>query len=181
MRMQKMIVLMVLTSLFLGCGASQKSYEANTALDEMIANKSFKIEVVSAEPMVTQAMAQVANSGLLPPGNSISRIDVAGDGYFIKVQGDSVAADLPYFGERQMGGGYGSHAGIKFDGLLKNLEIVKEESKQRYTVNFSIDSSSENYFVRIAVGNNGSSTTAIRSSHRNRIRYSGDLEALKKD
>ncbi len=72
-----------------------------------------------------------------------------------------------------MGGGYGSDASIKFDGIAEKLEIVKDETKQRYTLNFSNDSSSENYFVRVTMGNNLTRTTAIQSSHRNRIWYMG--------
>ncbi len=178
MKMLRNIALSVLTGIFLGCGASQKVKEPNAKLDQMIVEKSFKIKVKAVEPMVTQALGQVANSGVLPPGNTVGRIDVTGEGYFIKVMGDSVSANLPYFGERQMGGGYDSDSGIKFDGLAKNMEVTKDETKQSYILNFSISANPENYIVTVAAGNNLTSTTSIRSSHRNRIRYVGELEAL---
>jgi len=181
MKLLKMVLLAGLTSLIFGCGASKQIKEPNAALDQMMNQSAFRIAVVSAEPQLTQAMSQVMNSGVLAPGNSMSRIDVAGEGYFIKVQGDSVAAQLPYYGERQMGGGYDSDAGINFEGIPKNLEIIKDETKQSYTVKFSIHSSSEMYFVTTMVGNNASSTTVISSSQRNRIRYNGDLKAVKEE
>ncbi len=176
MKLFKLLSLSVFTLLLLGCGATNKVKEPNAALDDMMNQRAFRISVVSAEPMVTQALSQVANSGLIPPGNSMSRIDVTGSGYFIKVHGDSVSAQLPYFGERQMGGGYGSDTGINFDGLTKNLEITKDETKQSYLIRFSIDSSAEVYFVSTTIGNNATSTTAITSSQRNRIRYSGKVK-----
>ncbi|WP_171037038.1 DUF4251 domain-containing protein [Maribacter algarum] len=178
MKRFRYVVLLVFIGIFLGCGTSKKVVEPNMKLDQMMVEKAFEIKVKSAEPMITQALGQVANSGILPPGNTIARIDVTGSGYFIKVQGDSVSADLPYFGERQMGGGYNSDSGIKFNGLAKDMEVTKDETKQRYTLNFTIDSSSENYFVLIEIGTNLSSTTSIRSSHRNRIRFIGDVNEL---
>ena len=177
MKIFRIVLLAGLTAAIIACGASQKRMEPNAKLDKLMEQKAFSIAIRSAEPLVTQALSQIANSGMLPPGNSISRIDVTGSGYYIKVQGDSVSANLPYFGERQMGGGYNSNAGIEFDGMAKNLEIIKDETKQSYTVKFSIDSSAEDFFVNVAVGNNLTSTTAIRSSHRNRIRYSGTVKA----
>ena len=180
MKMLRNSLLLVLAAVIFGCGASQKVKEPNAELDRMMEQKAFEISIRSAEPQLTQAMGQIANSGIMQPGNTIGRIDVAGSGYFIKIDGDSVSADLPYYGERQMGGGYNSDSGIKFDGIGKNLEITKDDLKQSYTLGFSIASNSENYIVRIEVGNNMTSTSNIRSSHRNRIRYSGDVEALAK-
>lgn len=175
MKLLKLLLLTGFTSLIFGCGASKKVKESNLALNQMMNERSFRVSIVSAEPQLTQAMSQVANNGLLGPGNSMTRIDVTGAGYFIKVQGDSVAARLPYYGERQMGGGYDSNAGINFKGITENLEITKDEIKQQYTIKFSIDAKSEVYFVATAVGNNASSTTTITSSQRNRIRYSGKV------
>lgn len=178
MKMNRIVIFVGLVGMLLGCGATQTLKEPNAKLDRMMAEQAFEINIRSAEPQVTQAMAQIANSGILPPGNTIGRIDVAGSGYFIKVEGDSVSAHLPYYGERQMGGGYDSDSGIKFEGIGKNLEIAKDELKQSYTLGFSIASNSENYIVKIAVGTNMTSTASIRSSHRNRIRYSGDVAAV---
>ena len=164
-----------------GCGASKKIIAPNIQLDEMMAQKAFEIKVQSAEPQVTRAMSQIANSGMLPPGSTINRIDVGGSGYYIKVAGDSVSAELPYYGERQMSGGYNSDSGIKFNGLAENLEISKDDSKQRYTVKFRIDGNAENYSVTISVLNNLSSTTTVSSSHRNGIAYSGKVIKTSKD
>lgn len=173
MKMSKIFFLMAITVLFFSCGASKQVKEPNAKLDQMMEESVFEVNIRSAEPQLTQAMAQVANSGILAPGNSMSRIDVTGSGYFIKMKGDSVSADLPYYGERQMGGGYNSDAGIKFDGVPKNLEIVKNDIKQSYLLKFSVDANAEDYFVAVVVGNNLTSTIDIRSSHRNRIRYTG--------
>ncbi len=77
-----------------------------------------------------------------------------------------------------MGGGYGSDAGIKFDGTARDIEINKDESKNNYEITFGANDATESYLFTIDMFNNLSSTTRIRSSHRNRIRYTGMVEKL---
>ena len=178
MRFKGVLLVLAVILLFLGCSASKQLHVANAALDTMMQQEAFKVEVQAAEPQVTQAMAQIANSGILPPGNNISRIDVTGEGYFIKLNDTRVAAELPYYGERQMGGGYGSDSGIRFDGIARDVKIVKDAEKNSYVVTFSVDNSSENYFFTIDIGSSLNSTVRVRSSHRNRIRFTGKVIAL---
>ena len=61
--MYKLLVIIGLTTLLLGCAVSQKTYKTNGALDEMISQKRFEIKAKLAQPMVTQVMSQVALSG----------------------------------------------------------------------------------------------------------------------
>lgn len=175
------ILILVFGGLLTGCGTVPKTYEANPMLDELMAQKEFQIAIRSALPMTTQAWNQIANSGLLQPGNNASRIDLSREGYFIKVAGDSVSANIPYYGERQMGGGYNSNSGIEFDGIAEDLEIIKDEEKQGYQLSFNVDSAnvSETFFVSSTVFSNGRSIVFVRSSHRNRIQYSGTVTPIK--
>ncbi len=182
MRFKRVSMVVVLSILFLGCSASQKALKANQSLDTMIEQKAFKIEVRAAEPQVTTALAQIGTSGLMRPGNTISRIDVTGEGYFIKLDGEKATANLPYYGERQMGGGYGSDTGITFDNeSARDLTIVKDATKHSYVVSFSVDNSSESYFFTIDLGASLHSTVRVRSSHRNRIRFTGNVIELADD
>lgn len=157
----------------IGCGSAKKTFVSNATLDKMIVEETFKIEVKSAEPQITTALAQVGSSGVIRPGSTMSHIDVTGEGYFVKLDGKNVATSLPYFGERQMGGGYGSDAGININGTVRDLKITKDGEKHGYEVTFSIDNSSESYFFTIDLGTSLTSTIRVRSSHRNRIRYAG--------
>ncbi|WP_273566909.1 DUF4251 domain-containing protein [Maribacter halichondriae] len=178
MIVRKIALVFSVTILMLHCSPSQKLVENNAALDGLIAQKRFEIKVRTVEPLVTQAMAQVANSGMLPPGNTISRIDVTGQGHFIKVHGDSVSANLPYFGERQMGGGYDDNPGIKFNAIPKNIEIIREDDKNRHRIKFTINDKTETFIINTEVYPNSSALVSIRSSHRNPIRYSGTVGEL---
>ena len=175
MQISKILFVVLCGVLAIGCKSGQKTVVSNSSLDAMIARQAFKIEVNAAEPMVTTALAQIANSGLMRPGNTMSRIDVTGEGYFIKMDGDSISVYLPYYGERQMGGGYGSDAGIKFDGTARDIEINKDESKNSYEITFGANDATESYLFTIDISNKLSSTTRVRSSHRNRIRYEGKV------
>lgn len=181
MEIKKILLVVLGCVLFVACGSTNKVAVANSTLDDMMEQESFKIAVRAVEPQVTAALAQIAGSGLLQPGNTVSRIDVTGAGYFIKLDGQNVSANLPYYGERQMGGGYGSDDGIKFNTTAKDLLITKNEEKHSYVVTFSVDNSSESYFFTIDVGSSLSSTARVRSSHRNRIRFTGSVKELEAD
>lgn len=180
------ISLKLLTSCFallllFGCGASNKIVEPTTksrALDEMIAAENFVFEVEWARPKATQALNNVMSSGLLPPGNSVAQINVMGNGNFFKMEGDSVSADLPYFGERQMGGGYDADNGIKFNGVPKDLKIEKDQTNLRYDITFNISEKTETYRCLLQLSPSQTGTLLINSSHRFNIRYEGKVSAL---
>ena len=94
--------------LFFSCGTGSKTAIAKsqeTKLDSLIAAKNFIIRCDWALPMMTNSMNSLFNSGLFPPGSATNQINLIGNANYLKVVGDSVAAELPYFGERQMGGG----------------------------------------------------------------------------
>ena len=81
------ISLVVLVSIMLfGCGSSKQPVVTNAALDAMMEQETFQIMVTSAEPQVTSAMAKVASSVIMGAGNTVSRIDLTGQGYFIKLE-----------------------------------------------------------------------------------------------
>jgi len=175
MKWKGILGVVLVSMMFIGCSSTSKVVEANSRLDALVENKTIKIEINAAEPMVTIALAQIANSGMMAPGNTVGRIDVKGQGYFIEIEGDTVSADLPYFGERQMGGGYGEDAGIKFKEQITDIEITKDDSKQRYQIRFSIRDVTETYLINMEVFPNMNCDMRVSSSHRNRIRYTGKV------
>ncbi|MGB5555494.1 MAG: DUF4251 domain-containing protein [Flavobacteriaceae bacterium] len=177
----KTLLNVLLVMVFIGCGTSQKIIEPTAdsqRLDTMVTAQDFKIEMEWAEPLMTNSMMQIANSGLLAPGNSASRINLLGNGNYLSMKGDSVQANLPYFGERQMGGGYGDNAGIKFNGVAKNLEIQKIEQKQAYQIDFSISEGSETYTVRMNLLANLKARIRVLSTQRRSIGYEGTVKSL---
>lgn len=181
---QRLFFLGIICTIF-SCSSSKTTVTKQDVikLEDFLNKKYFKIEVNSAEPQVTAAFASVGNSGLLPPGSNIARIDLTGDGNYLKVKGDSVFAYLPYFGERQMGGTYGNKgAGIKIDGKASNFRLVKGK-KDNFQIKFNADdeeSSAETYTISLKIFPSRTSTISINSTHRNTIRYNGRVTEIKK-
>tara|TARA_R110000868_G_scaffold284718_1_gene545127 strand:- start:2541 stop:3089 length:549 start_codon:yes stop_codon:yes gene_type:complete len=167
--------------ILIACGSSKTRVAATAesrALDELVAARAFMIESTWASPSATSSMNAIANSGLLGNGNSAGNINLMGNPNFFKIEGDTISADLPYFGERQMGGGYTSESGIKFKGVPDNVTIKKDDSTQRYTMSFKISEAIEAYTIYITLFPNWSSTMSINSTQRTSINYKGEVIAL---
>ncbi len=171
--------------LLLGCGGSSRVVapsDESRALDSLMVQNNFIIEADWASPQLTASMASIANSGLLGIGNNANNINLIGNPNFLKVQGDTISAYLPYFGERQMGGGYGTSSAIEFKGIPDNLKIEKDNKKQLYRIRFNIQGDkTETYNVVIDLYPNKTSFINVNSSQRFPIRYQGNVAAIKKE
>lgn len=175
----------LLLSLFGGavmsCGSAKTmgTEAKRQRLDELVSKKSFIIESDRAMPMATNSLNSISNAGLLPPGSSASQISLIGNSNYLKIMGDSIAVYLPYFGERQMGGGYDNDGpGIKFEGIPEDMEINKDEGKQRYDIRFKMTDDSETFNVNVTLYPNLNSMINVNSSQRFPIRYSGEVSAF---
>ena len=173
------LILVLLMGIFLtGCKSTQKTVVPNPKLGVLMENQAFRIAVNAVQPQLTMALAQLNNSQLVRPGNTLSNINVGGEGYFFKMEGDSVSANLPYYGERQMGGGYGNAVGIVFKEVARDLKIEKTANTNAYQVTFGVSSAEEFYRFMITIENNLGCTAHVTSSHRNRIRLIGKVAEL---
>ena len=170
---------LVISFVLLGCSSSKQVEVANPELDAMMAQQRIEFNATSMRPVATNAMSQVVQSGLVPPGSTLGRIDLLGSSNFLQIAGDSVSANLAYFGERQIGGGYNSTTGIKFNGVPDAIEIVKDARKNNYAIKFRIREKMENFTVFIQIGPSLSGTIDITSSHRTRIAYTATARELR--
>ncbi|SNY99981.1 DUF4251 domain-containing protein [Flagellimonas pacifica] len=173
------ITIIVLAIALLSCASHSKSSATVAevdALQKLVAEKTFIIKANWAMPMATGSLNRIANTGLIPPGSTANRIDITGNGSYLRVLGDSVAADLPYFGERQMGGGYTNDTGIKFEGVPQELTFIPDDKSKGYTVNFNISKGTETYQVSAKLFPNRTSLINIISSQRTSIRYDGRVD-----
>lgn len=184
MMMKTKLFLLLMTMVFFACGSHSTktiSKVQSQKLDDLIAKKSFEIVNDWASPMGTASMNSVINSGLLGPGNNAGQINLIGNSNYLRIEGDSVSAYLPYFGERQMGGGYDSDGGnIQFEGVPEDYKITQDEQTKRYEISFSINRKIENFTVRATLMPNLSSTINITSSQRFPIRYRGKVSEISK-
>ena len=182
--MKKGLIVLGLLAVIWSCGSSQKTAASaiqSQVLEQMVEQKSFQIESEWAQPLNTKAMNSIASSGLLLPGNSGSNISLIANPNYLKVMGDTVAAYLPYFGERQLTARYGVGNAIEFKGIPDKLKISQNSKKKNYTILFTIKENTEVYQVTITLFNSLSSHISINSSQRNVIRYIGKVSELPKE
>lgn len=168
----------ILCCVLLSCKSSKTIIDDSHPIHGIMSSKNFEFMAKSANPLATQSLTAVANSGLLPPGSNISRIDLNGNGNYIKVTNDSVSANLPYYGERQFGGTYGTADGVEFNGVPDDYNQTFNADKQRYMVTFQISNSTDRYSVNMQVYPNKSCVVSVNTSNRNTIQYNGTIESL---
>jgi hypothetical protein len=181
----KYTILIAFTGFLLGCGASKKSSVSSSEkerLENLVAQKSFEIECDLAMPLMTNSMNSLSNAGLFPPGSTPNQISLIGNSNYLKIMGDSVAAALPYYGERQFGGGYDRDGvGVTFSGNPENYESVYDEKKHSYNIRFSISNNMERFNVSLVLFPGLTSTIVINSNQRFAIRYSGTAKAISEE
>lgn len=178
-------IIAVLIVVAIGCASNPKpsvTAEEIETLNKLVTEKSFQIQANWANPLATGSINNIANAGLLPPGSTANRIDLSGSASFLRVTGDKVEANLPYFGERQMGGVYNNNnTGIQFEGVPKDFEIVPNKKTQGYTMRFTISAATETYQVVSQLTPSLSSTLSINSTHRTAIWYIGRVGPFAKE
>ncbi|GAB4164150.1 MAG: DUF4251 domain-containing protein [Winogradskyella sp.] len=154
--------------------------EALGQLEELIANKDFKIDINAAFPFNTNATRQVLNNLTRFNGNTASRINV--NGYDITFKNDSIMGYLPYYGEQQLSSGrYNTDLGIEFAGIPKDYELFKHKNKDALVMKFTINDNRdtiETYKVFITFFPSKTADVNIVTSHRNGISYRGRLEDI---
>jgi len=177
----KFLLFLSFSLLFFSCG-SNKDLAATKAqkerLQNMISNSSFVINSDWANPRATTSFIQVANSGLLPPGSNASNINLIGNDNYLKFHKDSVMIELPFYGERQMGGGYNNSSGFSYAGLYDDYKMNYSSKKGFYTIKFNVKIKTESLNISIRLYDNLKSSMIINSSHRTSISYEGNVSEL---
>ncbi|MFL1012803.1 DUF4251 domain-containing protein [Flavisericum labens] len=171
----KILIWSIFMLTLLSCGASKNppTDAEMAALNELINQRHFKIESDWAYPQATMAMQRVLNSGILPPGDNASSINLVGNYNFLKIDGDSISSHLPYFGERQMQIAYGgTDTAIEFKGLVDNYKVEKNK-KYGYNVSFNASSNQESFSVFITISPSLKTDMVLNGTGRFPIRYSG--------
>lgn len=177
--MKRGVLLLVVFSFAVGCGTTKglkNSPEQIAELHELVQSKSYVFTANRAYPMPSQAFNAIANSGLLPPGTNSGMIDLTTITSFLKIDGDSITGNLPFYGERQFGGGPTAKTGIAFKGVPFEYDQFYNEAKGYYEIVFEIADKTEQYQVNVSLFPNNFANVSVNSNHRSTIRYSGTVE-----
>lgn len=138
------------------------------------------IEFDSAYPLSASIINN--SSVLLPQDSRGGTINLIGNYNHFKILGDSLSISLPYFGERQMGGGYNlDDAGIKFEGkpLVTKHSYNSKKHKQEYY--FEVKKGSETFQMNLSIFSNLNTDLRVTSTHRTAISYRGNVLLNKKE
>lgn len=172
----KLTLIFLVSAFLLSCSATKTKAtpEQIQTLDRLVAEQSFKIESDWAMPQINRSISALQSRGLVAPGSNANRISLTGIANELKLEGEVISSQLPYYGEVQMPSGYmgSDDNSIVFDGNIKDYEVVKNENSS-YTISFDAKSNNENYNVTIRLFPNLKSEMILKGAKRFPIRYTG--------
>lgn len=173
--------------IIMGCSGTktytEQEQQQYSQLKALVQSKQLKIHSNFARPMATTAFMQVANTGILGPGNSAANIDITSNSNLLKIENDSITGYFPFFGEQRFAGSYpnSNNQGIEFKGILKDYKVTENDAKHSVTINFKMNDqhrANEQYNVFVTVFPNKRSSIQINSTNRTSIEYSGSWQQL---
>lgn len=181
MNLARPILFLFLLFIF-SCGSSkgQVTPEEIERLNKLVEEQAFEIESDWALPFTTNSLVSVQNSGLFPPGSQAGQINLTTTSNFFRIVGDSIASDLPYYGEVQFSAGHygGGDGGIELIGEIEDLKIEKIEKNHSYRFKFNASSENEKFRVILILFPNGRSSLRINGFNRFPIEYTGNYSSL---
>lgn len=187
MRQTKYIsIVMIISILFWSCGSTYDSAGNSresqlNELRELLDTKSFKFMAETAHPMQTYAVTQVTNALLRNTGNTSGTIFLTGRGDYLKVMGDTITAELSYFGELRMVSSIDPRdSGINFTGELSNFSIKESKKKKKLNVEFDVKTKIDKYNIIMQLYPSQRANIVVNSSNRTSIRYEGEIVRLDK-
>lgn len=176
----KIACIVVLGFVLISCGASNKMRAAdNDEAGKLIESGYFEFQADWAMPLNANDMNVLADAGLLRVGDSPNRINLLGNPNFLKIEGDTVAAYLPFYGVQQFNVNMNAtDQAINFDEEAKNYKVKYKESKGQYIITFNASGNSGGYRITLIVFSNKSANLRVNSANRNFIAYDGEIMAL---
>ncbi|MFK8060243.1 MAG: DUF4251 domain-containing protein [Polaribacter sp.] len=164
-----------LVIVFFSCSSSKKVLNAAEIADfkSTIENKKLEITANSANPQAINA-GVTGLQNLMPPGSSIANINLNSIPNFFKINQDSLAIDLPYYGQQQLSKSYNStDIGVLFNGKAELIKQEYNKKKNSYLIKYRAKAVDENYQIALTLYPNNIARFTVISSHRTSISYNG--------
>lgn len=159
------------------CTASRSvaTPEQQAQLESVLNNRDFSFDVEFAVPTASQAYLSAANVGFAPArGSSPAQINLSGEGYFIKVRGDSVQTNLPYFGVSDNISDFSNtQRGINIEGAIEELKIKSTKTGKEFE--FFAREGFERFRFIMSVSPDLKTRVSVFSPQRDLIRFTGKL------
>tara|TARA_R110002096_G_C14338257_1_gene701926 strand:+ start:163 stop:696 length:534 start_codon:yes stop_codon:yes gene_type:complete len=169
----RVLFLSILCISFLSCKSSATLAEIEN-LKETATSKNFTIISDSANPTALMNTRGIEN--LLPPGNNLANISLVNIQNNFTIKNDSIFLDMPFYGERRFGGGYGTESGLQFEGIPEKVESSFNPKKNTYEFEYLLNTKTESLRISLTLFANKTSRFTVNSSHRSTITYNGKWE-----
>lgn len=172
--MKKVCVLFVLSIVLIGCySGANKNVVKSDYVNDLVEKDTFKIFSEFAIPL----NATTATSNLMTIDNQSGQVNLQSKNNYFKKNGENLAIDLPYFGEKQLSSTYdGSSNDIAFNGKPTSTKHSYNAKKGIHTYQFRVNTSIERLNIRLTIYQNLNTRLKITSSHRTAITYTGKIE-----
>lgn len=145
-------------------------------LETAVSTPKFTIDLEWAYSLNADA-GQLLNS--LNPAGTVAngnRFYIQDGAYSFTVAQDSVSVNLPYYGTRQISGGFSGNTGITIEDSYKKWKLKEVKNDRERTIYLVAMEDSERYDVTLTLYAKGNATVIINSSQRESIRYTGTWE-----
>lgn len=142
-------------------------------LETAIHTPKFTIDLEWAYALNADA-GQLLNS--LNPAGTVAngnRFYIQDGAYSFEIFQDSVKANLPYFGTRQISGGLPGNTGINIKDSYSNWELKEVKKDSERTIDLRASEGGESYDITLTLSAKGNATVIINSMQRESIRYTG--------
>ncbi|HSR61734.1 MAG TPA: DUF4251 domain-containing protein [Robiginitalea sp.] len=173
-----MLLVIGLAGSLLSCQSSQS---APGAADRSSAAKNYPLKV-SFQADYVQMVATPVTALWNADSNSQhrgGRINIAGEGHSLTLRGNSVNADLPYYGQRDMFRGVYDEPTIIFkEKTLENITYGRTADRKIVMLEFDVRQNTERFHVQLVILRDKKAYLLLNSPQRQSIRYEGRVEVL---
>ncbi|THD69601.1 DUF4251 domain-containing protein [Robertkochia marina] len=180
--MKRLFVFCLLVLLMVSCGSSKSepTPEELSSLKALLEERDFEFQALWALPQTTREMAALANAGLLRNGDTPNRINLVGNPNYLRMTGDSVDVNLPYYGVQRMNVSLDPRKnGFNFHKPYQGFELTYKPEKQLYEVRFEVTDKTNSYWMILTVYPGRTAYLKVNSSNRDFINYEGKISSIK--
>lgn len=167
----RLLFLSILCIAFLSCKSTATLAEIEL-LKETATSKNFIVTANDANP--TGLVNTRGLENLLPPGSNLGHINLVNTQNNFTVKNDSIYLDMPFYGERRFSSGYGTDAGLQFEGIPENVQSSFNQKKNTYEFEYLLKTKTESLQISLTLFANKTSRFTVNSSHRSTITYNGN-------
>jgi len=105
-------------------------------------------------------------------------VDLTTNPNYVKIDGNEVEADLPFFGETYQVHDMSGDAGINFKGEMLNYKETPDDKKGKVDIRFEVETQNDKYTCFLTVHYSGEATLNVSSMSKSNARYLGEVQEM---